>query len=114
MLHAQSPSITFKRSRCLHNNRELSVDGGENITLKIYSRFFTLCRVYFSSLKTSNGKRERKIRRRLFTSSVKREISEFTQQDGRKKRTGNRLCVTNLTRLLLAFFVVIFTDINVF
>ena len=40
--------------------------------------------------------------------------SEFTQQDGRKKRTGNRLCVTNLTRLLLAFFVVIFTDINVF
>ena len=25
--------------------------------------------------------------------------SEFTQQDGRKKRTANRLCVTNVTRL---------------
>ena len=35
--------------------------------------------------------------------------SEFTQQDGRKKRTAKRLHVTNLTRLLLACFVVIFT-----
>ena len=55
MLHAQSPSITFKRSRC----KELSIDGGdggdggdsgENITLKMNLRFFTLCRVYSSSL----------------------------------------------------------------
>ena len=35
--------------------------------------------------------------------------SEFTQQDGRKKRTAKRLCVTNVTGLLLACFVVIFT-----
>ena len=35
--------------------------------------------------------------------------SEFTQQDGRKKRTAKRLHVTNLTGLLLACFVVIFT-----
>ena len=27
-------------------------------------------------------------------------ISEFTQQDGRKKRKAKRLCVTNVTRLL--------------
>ena len=40
-------------------------------------------------------------------------ISEFTQQDGRKKRTANRLCVTNMTRLLLTYLVVIFTNINV-
>ena len=27
-------------------------------------------------------------------------ISEFTQQDGRKKRTAKHLCVTNVTGLL--------------
>ena len=31
-------------------------------------------------------------------------ISEFTQQDSRKKRTANRLSVTNVTGLLLACF----------
>ena len=36
-------------------------------------------------------------------------ISEFTQQDGRKKRTAKQLCVTNVTRLLPVGFVVIFT-----
>ena len=36
-------------------------------------------------------------------------ISEFTQQDGRKRRTAKRLCVTNVTGLLLACSVVIFT-----
>ena len=40
--------------------------------------------------------------------------SEFTQQDGKKKRTAKRLCVTNVTVLWLACFVVIFTYINVF
>ena len=40
--------------------------------------------------------------------------SEFTQQDGRKKRTAKCLCVTNLTRPLLLCFVVIFTNIDVF
>ena len=34
------------------------------------------------------------------------DISEFTQQDGRKKRTTKRSCVT---RLLLTCFVVIFS-----
>ena len=32
-------------------------------------------------------------------------ISEFRQQDGRKKRTAKRLSVTNVTGLLLACFV---------
>ena len=41
-------------------------------------------------------------------------ISEFMQQDGRKKRTANRLCVTNMTRLLLTCLVMIFTNMNVF
>ena len=36
-------------------------------------------------------------------------ISEFTQQDSRKKRTAKRLCVTHVTGLLLACFVFIFT-----
>ena len=36
--------------------------------------------------------------------------SEFTQQDGRKKRTAKQLCVTNVTRLLPVGFVVIFTS----
>ena len=40
--------------------------------------------------------------------------SESTQQDGRKKRTVNRMRVTNKTRLLRACFVAIFTNINVF
>ena len=35
---------------------------------------------------------------------------EFTQQDGRKKRTAKPLCVTNVTGLLRACFVVIFTE----
>ena len=39
---------------------------------------------------------------------------EFTQQHGRKKRTANRLCVTNVEGLLLVCFVVIFTNINGF
>ena len=34
---------------------------------------------------------------------------EFTQQEGRKKRTAERSCVTNVTRLFLTCFVVIFT-----
>ena len=33
--------------------------------------------------------------------------SRFTQQEGCKKRTAKRLCVTNVTRLLLPSFVVI-------
>ena len=41
-------------------------------------------------------------------------ISEFTQQDGRKRRTAKRLCVTNVTGLLLACSVVIFTKYQCF
>ena len=41
-------------------------------------------------------------------------ISEFMQQVGRKKRTANCLCVTNMTRLLLTCLVVIFTNMYVF
>ena len=40
--------------------------------------------------------------------SVLGENSEFTQRDGRKKRTAKRLCVTNVTGLLLGSFVVVF------
>ena len=36
-------------------------------------------------------------------------ICEFTQQDGWKKRTAKRVCVTNVTGLLLACYVVILT-----
>ena len=36
------------------------------------------------------------------------ETTEFTQQDDRKKRTAKRLRVTNVTKLLLACFDVIF------
>ena len=39
--------------------------------------------------------------------------SEFTQQDGRKKRTAKRLSVTNVTGLLLACFVANSLKINV-
>ena len=42
------------------------------------------------------------------------DISEFTQQDGRKKRTANPLCVMNVTRPSLACFVANFTNIHVF
>ena len=37
------------------------------------------------------------------------KTSEFTEQDGRKKRTAKRLYVTNVTGLMLACYVVIFT-----
>ena len=36
-------------------------------------------------------------------------ISEFTQQDGRKKRAAKRSRKTNMTELLLTCFVAIFT-----
>ena len=36
--------------------------------------------------------------------------NELTQQDGRRKRTAERSCVTNVTRLFLTCFVVIFTQ----
>ena len=36
-------------------------------------------------------------------------LSEFMQQDGRKKRTAKCLCVINVTRLLIGCFVMIFT-----
>ena len=41
--------------------------------------------------------------------SSAKETSKFTQQEGKKKRTAKRLCMTNVTGLLLASFVVIFT-----
>ena len=36
--------------------------------------------------------------------------SEFTQRDGREKRTAKLSCVTNMTGLLLACFAVIITQ----
>ena len=62
-------------------------DDSENVTFELNSRFFELSRVYFNSVKMSNVgeiswglhsslERERKIRRRLFTSS-KLEIRYF-------------------------------------
>ena len=41
--------------------------------------------------------------------SVQYETSEFTKQNGRKKRTAKHLCVTKVTGLLLMCFVVIFS-----
>ena len=40
--------------------------------------------------------------------------SEFTQQDGRKRRTAKCVCVTNVTGLLLVCVVVIFTKYQCF
>ena len=84
MLHAHSPCIAFKPSRCLKLHiRELSIDGGEDITLKKNSRFHFVAFIPVRSkcqMGTALGlerERERKIRRRLFTSRIKREISHF-------------------------------------
>ena len=63
-------------------------------------------------LSSRGGKRGREYIRhtRHFPQVIGLEvISEFTQQDSRKKRTAKRLCVTSVTRLSLACFVVIFT-----
>ena len=46
-----------------------------------------------------------------FGTPATQAISEFTQQDGRKKRTAKRFRVTNVTGVLLMFFVVIFTSV---
>ena len=40
--------------------------------------------------------------------------SEFTQHDGRKRRTAKCVCVTNVTGLLLVCVVVIFTKFQCF
>ena len=37
---------------------------------------------------------------------LRKDTNEFTQQEDRKKRTANRLCVTNVTGLLLGSFFV--------
>ena len=50
----------------------------------------------------------------LIRSAIVQMNSEFTQQDGRKKRTTKHLSVTNVTGLLLSRFVVILNYINVF
>ena len=56
-----------------------------------------------------------KVKKKIFAAeraslhSFSFNISEFTQQGGRKKRTAKRLRVTNVTGLLFTCFVVIFT-----
>ena len=63
-------------------------DDSENVTFELNSRFFELFRVYSNWGKMSNVgeiswglhsslERERKIRRRLLTSSIKREVRHF-------------------------------------
>ena len=60
--------------------------------------------------KAGGTERKQKVSLEILTGLSKLPYSsEFTQQDGRKKRTTKRLCVTNVTGLLLACFVVIFT-----
>ena len=46
---------------------------------------------------------------RLIFPRINGPIIELTKQDGRKKRTAKRLCVINVTALLLACYVVIFS-----
>ena len=76
------------RAFSLGNFRIVDVDYSANVTFELNSRFFELSRVYFNSVKMSNVgeiswglhsslERERKIRRRWFTSSIKREIRHF-------------------------------------
>ena len=64
-------------------------------------------------LSTRGGKGGRECIRhdtRHFPQVIRLEvISEFTQQNSRKKRTAKRLCVTHVTGLLLPRFVFIFT-----
>ena len=88
----------------------------KNIHLKLTGFFILLFNK--SALKLhkthTNRSQDRNVERQgLCTEYAKKNAvdanSEFTQQDGRKKRTAKRLHVTNLTGLLLACFVVIFT-----
>ena len=46
-----------------------------------------------------------------FGTPATQAISEFTQRDCRRKRTAKCFCVTNVTGLLLMFFVVIVTSV---
>ena len=46
---------------------------------------------------------------RYTVKSFSEQQRESTQQDDSKKRTAKHLCVTNVTRLLLAYFVMIVT-----
>ena len=93
------------------------VDGSEIVIFRMNSRFFKLFCVYFKcrriSLKLiswgphSSLERERKIRRRLFTSWIKREIGHFQvvvvqvperniQKLKREARTKLLFCLINL------------------
>ena len=88
--------IPYRRGRRVQVIGNFSFEDGndsENITFKMNSRFFKLCRVHSSLLKMSNVgvtflgieflgnvlslDRERKNPRRLFTSCIKREIRLF-------------------------------------
>ena len=46
---------------------------------------------------------------RYTVKSFSEQQRESTQQGDSKKRTAKHLCVTNVTRLLLAYFVMIVT-----
>ena len=97
LLHVVTISVTRRRKR------EKCQSTRTRIVLKTESFFLRLnqsCR--FSKNGPQSGVFPCK--RRLI-----RDLSECTQQDGRKKRTTKRLCVTNVTGLSLACFVVIFT-----
>ena len=78
----------------VHNwKRKENEDGSENVTFKMNWRFFKLCRVLLQFAKKglfrqisleliswgphSNLEREREFRRRLFMSSIKREIRHY-------------------------------------
>ena len=70
-------SVRFREMSVLLRIGSFSIDDGdgrENVTFKMNWRFSKLCRVYSSSLKMSIVG---KFRRRLFTSSIKREIGHF-------------------------------------
>ena len=45
---------------------------------------------------------------RYTVKSFSEQQRESTQQDGKEEEDGKHLCMTNVTRLLLAHFVVIF------
>ena len=91
-LSLPSPSSDFK----VPNQSIDDGDGSENVTFKMNSPVFKLCRVYSNSANSlkmsavgkfpwtvdflrphSSLERERKFRVRLFTSSIKREIRHF-------------------------------------
>ena len=110
--HQTLKSCYFFIKVCYNRILAQSIHSKKRLTIQNWNEFNTIYPDIFVLLGLTNTSlREHKEITTLWKGVSRRQVpvnSEFTQQDGRKKRTAKRLCVTNVIGLLLGSFVVVF------